>query len=78
MAKGKVSKRKGYVSKGSVGKDKQILKSVRNSADYLTRYNRAMKAWAKGGTQTPKILRRSLGVSASTTYRDWVRNDNVN
>jgi len=73
MAKGKTSKRKGYVSKGLVGKNKQILKQMRrDNSDFLSRFNRAMKAWQKGqGQFAPKIIRDSLGVAHGETYRDW-------
>lgn len=73
MAKGKTSKRKGYVSKGLVGKNKQILKQMRrDNSDFLSRFNRAMKAWQKGqGQHVPKILRDSLRVGHGETYRNW-------
>jgi hypothetical protein len=72
MAKGKKSSGTHYVSKGSVGVNKSITKAVRRERSELDKTMQAHKSW-KRGSPTPRSIQKSFGVTASTTYRDWVK-----
>lgn len=70
MAKGKQSKSKGYISKGEVGVQSKLLKSIRQSRDMLDNYFNAMQSW-KRGSKPAKILQKSLNIPADFPYNKW-------
>ena len=72
MAKGKQSSGKHYVSKGSVGVNKSITKAVRRERSELDKAMQALESW-KRGSPTPRSIQKSFGVTAATTYRDWIK-----
>jgi hypothetical protein len=72
MAKGKKSSGTHYVSKGSVGVNKSITKAVRRERSELDKAMQALESW-KRGSPTPRSIQKSFGVTAATTYRDWIK-----
>lgn len=72
MAKGKKSSGVHYTSKGSVGVNKSITKAVRRERSELDKAMQALESW-KRGSPTPRSIQKSFGVTAATTYRDWIK-----
>jgi hypothetical protein len=76
MAKGKLKGTKTpYISKGRVGVDRSISKAVRNGRPPLEHANKVFDTWKRAipGAKTPKMIQKSLGITADTSYRDWTK-----
>ena len=52
--------------------NRNITKAIRRDRTYLEKVVNAWTVWKKGGT-TPKIIQKSLGISAKTLHKSYFK-----